>query len=256
MDLFKFIFILSMTYYHISEKNKNKIYLFSYIKDHPDYQKVKFWEDYLNELIGHEIKGNVYHLDMNLENKTMDNLNKEEKEKLSNCYFSNFLTVVKAMANFRLDRQFVRDFVEKNKDKYFLSQPQIENACMIYDISLKDNEINYTGDFLDKEKEDKKEDDNKDKMKNTNECKNENNNKDNNIINNEKDKESNSNDTKIINENEIEKTEKDDNKDKVDNEKPKEEKQIINNESINNNENKNENEDDKNKIVDKGKPNN
>ncbi len=140
-----------MTYYHISEKNKNKIYLFSYIKDHPDYQKVKFWEDYLNELIGHEIKGNVYHLDMNLENKTMDNLNKEEKEKLSNCYFSNFLTVVKAMADFRLDRQFVRDFVEKNKDKYFLSKEHIKSVCMIFDVSLNENEVSYNGDILNKE---------------------------------------------------------------------------------------------------------
>ena len=256
MDLFKFIFILSMTYYHISEKNKTKIYLFSYIKDHPDYQKIKFWEDYLNELIKHEINGNVYHLNLNLENKTMNDLNKEEKEKLSNCYFSNFLTTVKAMADFRLDRQFVRDFVEKNRDKYFLSQPQIENVCMIYDISLKENEANYSGDFLDKEKGDKSEDDNKDKIQNTNECKNENNSKDNNIINNEKDKKDNSIDTKINDENKIEKIEKDDNKDKVDNEKPKEEKGIINNEFINNNENKKENEDDKKEIVDKEKPNN
>ena len=155
MELFKFVFILSMTYYHVSEKDKMKIYLFSYIKDHPDYQKVKFWEDYLKELVEHDLNGNTFGTDFDLKNKKWENLKKEEKEKLNNCYFSNFLTIVKAMADFRLDKKFVRDFVEKNKEKYILSKAQIENVCMIFDISLKENEINYIGDYIDKEKDDK-----------------------------------------------------------------------------------------------------
>ena len=102
-----------MTYYHLSKDNI-KIYLFSYIKDHPDYQKVKFWDDYLQEMINHDLKGDI-------DNKNIENLNKEEKEKLINSYFSNFITVIKAMADFRMNKKFVRDFVEKNKDKYFSS---------------------------------------------------------------------------------------------------------------------------------------
>ena len=152
MELFKFVFILSLTYYHISEKNDmKKIYLFSYIKDHPYYQKEKFWEDYLNELIKHELKGNNFNLEVNLKDKTIEKMNKKEKEILINCNFSNFLTVAKAMADFSLDKKFVRDFVEKNKEKYFLSQEQIENICMIYDISLNENKNNYNDniDFLD-----------------------------------------------------------------------------------------------------------
>ena len=152
MELFKFIFILSMTYYHVSEKDQTKIYLFSYIKDHPDYQKIKFWEDYLNELVDHDLKGSLYNTDSDIKNKKWENLNKEEKEKLNNCYFSNFLTAVKAMADFRLDKKFVRDFVEKNKEKYILTQEQIENVCMIFDVSLNENETNYNGDYLDKER--------------------------------------------------------------------------------------------------------
>ena len=149
MELFKYIFILSMTYYCISEENNMKIYVFSYIKDHPDYQKVKFWDDYLHELIEHDLKGNSHNI--NLAEKKLDELNKEEREKLSNCYFSNFLTVVKAMADFRMDKNFLKNFVEKNKEKYILSKEQIENIGMIFDISVNDNEVNYIGDFHNKE---------------------------------------------------------------------------------------------------------
>ena len=143
MELFKFIFILSMTYYHLSKDNI-KIYLFSYIKDHPDYQKVKFWDDYLQEMINHDLKGDI-------DNKNIKNLNKEEKEKLINSYFSNFITVIKAMADFRMNKKFVRDFVEKNKDKYFLSKEHIKSVCMIFDVSLNENEVSYNGDILNKE---------------------------------------------------------------------------------------------------------
>ena len=143
MELFKYIFILSMTYYNL-KKDQTKIYLFSYIKDHPDYQKEKFWNDYLHELINHDLKGEI-------NNKKIENLKKEEKEKLINCYFSNFLTVVKAMADFRMTKKFVRDFVENNRDKYYLSQEQIENACMIFDVSSNENEANYKGDNLNKD---------------------------------------------------------------------------------------------------------
>lgn len=160
MELFKFIFILSMTYYHVS-KNNTKIFLFSYIKDSPEYQKSSFWEDYLNELIGHDLKGSLISNDL-------EKLNKDEKEKLINCYFSNFLTAVKAMADFRLEKKFVRDFVEKNKDKYNLSKDQIDNICMIYDISLNDNETIYNGDFLENELNNKTNKENEKSKDNTN----------------------------------------------------------------------------------------
>ena len=143
MELFKYIFILSMTYYNL-KKDQTKIYLFSYIKDHPDYQKVKFWNDYLQELINHDLK-------VDIKNKKIENLKKEEKEQLINCYFSNFLSVIKAMADFKMTKKFVRDFVENNREKYYLSKEQIENACMIFDVSLNENEDSYNGDNLNKD---------------------------------------------------------------------------------------------------------
>ena len=151
MELFKYIFILSLTYYHLTKKDKIKIYLFSYIKDHPDYQKAKFWDDYLNELIEHDLKGNKLDQKLDSFKNNLNDLNKDEKEKIKNCFFSNFLTAVKAMADFRLDKKFVRDFVEKNKLKYFLTKEQIENICMIYDISKNENEANDNGIIIEKE---------------------------------------------------------------------------------------------------------
>jgi len=144
MELFKFILILSMTYFYKS-KDEMKIYLFSYIKDHPDYQKEKFWDEYLQELIEHDLKGQH---NQDIYNQEIENLNKAQKEKLNNLYFSNFLATVKAMADFEIDQKRVRNFVERNKSKYLISQEQIENICMVYDMTSNENKTKHNGVFL------------------------------------------------------------------------------------------------------------
>ena len=146
MELFKFILILSMTYYY-KTKDGMQIYLFSYIKDHPDYQKDKFWDEYLQELIEHDLKGSH---NQDICNKEIQKFNKAQKEKLNNCYFSNFLATVKAMADFEIDQKSVRNFVERNKEKYVISQEQIENICMVYDITSNENKTKHNGNFLNK----------------------------------------------------------------------------------------------------------
>jgi hypothetical protein len=146
MELFKFILILSMTYYY-KTKDGMQIYLFSYIKDHPDYQKDKFWDEYLQELIEHDLKGSH---NQDICNKEIQKFNKAQKEKLNNCYFSNFIAAVKAMADFEIDQKSVRNFVERNKEKYVISQQQIENICMVYDITSNENKTKHNGNFLNK----------------------------------------------------------------------------------------------------------
>ena len=147
MELFKFILILSMTYYY-KTKDGLQIYLFSYIKDHPDYQKDKFWDEYLQELIEHDLK--LSH-NQDICNKEIQKFSKAQKEKLNNCYFSNFLATVKAMADFEIDQKNVRNFVERNKNKYVISQQQIENICMVYDMTTNENKAKYNRDLLNKE---------------------------------------------------------------------------------------------------------
>ena len=139
MEIFKYIIILSQTYYYNSEKDKKKIFLLSYLKDYPGYSKPELWEDYLKELIKHEIK-DLKEINLDLDKINLDNCNKGEKEKLVNCFFSNLLTTVKAMSDFNLDKKFIKEFVERNKTKYNLSQEQIDNICLLYEMSLSEEE--------------------------------------------------------------------------------------------------------------------
>ena len=137
MKLFKYILILSMTYFYYSEKEDKKTYLFIYIKDCPNYSDPKFWEAYLKEMIIHDLKNsNTKNID--LDNINLDTLKKDEKEKISNSFFSNFLTVSKTMSDFNLSNKFIIEFIQKNKDKYYLSQEQIANINLLLGATDKD----------------------------------------------------------------------------------------------------------------------
>ena len=57
LSIFKYIIILSLTYYHVEEKSQNQIYLFTYIKGNDAYNNPKLWEEYLQELIEHDLNG-------------------------------------------------------------------------------------------------------------------------------------------------------------------------------------------------------
>ena len=140
MELFKYILILSQTYYNLSDKDKKKKYLFSFIKDFPNYSNIQFWEDYLKELVNYDLRKSGKK-DVNLDKLNLDSMNKGEKENLINCFFSNLLTTTKSMADFNLEKQFVKDFVEKNRTKLFLSQDQVNNICLMFEMSYQENEI-------------------------------------------------------------------------------------------------------------------
>ena len=154
MEIFKYIVILSQTYYYYSEKDKKKVFLFSYIKDYPGYSNPQIWDNYLKELIKHELK-NLQEINIDFENINLDNVKKDEKEKLVNCFFSNLLTTSKAMTDFNLDKKFVREFVEKNKAKYYLSQEQIDNICLLNEMSLKEEEEDVEEEYNNKQKQNK-----------------------------------------------------------------------------------------------------
>ena len=160
MEIFKYILIFSQTYFYFSAEKNKKIYLFSYIKDYSGYTNPKFWEDYLKELIKHDLI-NMNRINIDLNNINLENTKKDEKEKLINCFFSNLLTTSKAMADLNLDKNFVREFVEKNKTKYYLSQEQIDNICLLYEMSIKEEQNTLN-------KEDRSNDSEKENVKNNN----------------------------------------------------------------------------------------
>jgi len=262
MELFKYILILSQTYYNLSEQNKKKIYLFSFIKGFPNYSNTQFWEDYLKELVNYDLRKSGKN-DVNLDKLNLENLNKAEKENLINCFFSNLLTTTKSMADFNLEKQFVKDFVEKNRTKLFLSQEQVNNICLMFEMSYQENEINKKENENKVEtkvdKYDKKDDTDMDNIK-KDDIEKEENQKDNTnsniIINCKKDSE-----IKKLNLNEYDSNEKD--KDLIEKNKEKDgenEDTIIKNDNINNieiekeiKENKDKND---TKIKNKNKDNN
>ena len=259
IQLFKYILILSMTYFYFSEKENKKTYLFTFIKDCPNYSNKKFWEDYLKEMIKHDIK------DIDFDKINLETMTKDEKEKISNSFFSNFLTVSKTMTDFNLDNKFIKEFIENNKDKYFLSQEQINNIFMLLEVNMKEVEANNIKEIKnDNDENNKKDNENKtniieNKIENVNENKkieikevdnnqeslqndkNENNiqnNADNEVINEEKNPE-------IKQSNKIEKIE---NKDKIIiNNELNENEKIIKNEAYN--EDKEKNKDLKEQII-------
>ena len=40
------------------------------------------------------------------------------------------------MSDFNLDKKFLKEFIINNKNKYYLSDNQINNICSLYEIEL------------------------------------------------------------------------------------------------------------------------
>ena len=158
MELFKYILILSQTYYYKPEKSKEKLFLFSYIKGYKGYTNIQFWNAYLNELIKHDLKNlNLINIDLN--NINIENKSKDEKEHLLNSFFSNLMTTIKVMSDFNLDKKFLKEFIINNKNKYYLSDNQINNICSLYEIELieeRNKNDNKNTDLKEKDISDKK----------------------------------------------------------------------------------------------------
>ena len=158
MELFKYILILSQTYYYKPEKSKEKLFLFSYIKGYKGYNNIQFWNSYLNELIKHDLKNlNLINIDLN--NINIENKSKDEKEHLLNSFFSNLMTTIKVMSDFNLDKKFLKEFIINNKNKYYLSDNQINNICSLYEIELieeRNKNDNKNTDLKEKDISDKK----------------------------------------------------------------------------------------------------
>ena len=136
IELFKYILIFSQTYYYKSEKEKEKVYLFSYIKDYKGYTNPQFWDAYLKELITHDLKSkDLINIDLN--NINIEDIKKDEKEQLMNSFFSCLITTLKVMSDFNLDKKFLKEFIQNNQNKYYLSKEQIDNIRLLYEIDNK-----------------------------------------------------------------------------------------------------------------------
>ena len=130
-ECFKYISILSMTYYKM--EGNNKIYIYEYIKEHPYFKKCEFWQEYLEALIDFDVRNAIYKKRKNTdENKTEKK--KEEESKKNFAAFSNVLTVANNMTDFGLEKPFVEKFLNKVKNRYTFNSEQIEQIDFLLTI--------------------------------------------------------------------------------------------------------------------------
>ena len=110
-DCFKYISILSMTYFRMD--GDKKIYIYNFIRDHSKLKNVDFWGKYLDNMINYDINNEIY--------KNKKNLEIDEKEQeftINFATFSNVLSVVNNMTDFGLEKEFIENFLDFVKKKY------------------------------------------------------------------------------------------------------------------------------------------
>ena len=121
LDCFRYISILSMTYYR--NNGNEKIYIYEYIKDHQKIKNLDFWKKYLETLIKYDINNTIY------SNEDEKNDNKENKEKemqfkLNFATFSNILSVINNLTDFGLGKNFIKQFIDYTQKNYSLTEEQ------------------------------------------------------------------------------------------------------------------------------------
>ena len=116
LDSAKHLMIMSQTYY--TQKNKDKIYIFDQIKNHPLYQKEEFWSQYIKDEISETFKKKE------LNDKDIGkHLNENEKNKRNNeLIFPQLITISESMSNFGLDRQKIANIITPFFDIYNLNE--------------------------------------------------------------------------------------------------------------------------------------
>ena len=114
---FKYVSIISMTYYYSEEKNGKKVYIYEFIKDNKRLKDINFWKCYVKHIVDLEIKNNPTKEELKNE--------KTEQNKLKFAAFSNVLTIANNMINFNLDENFVNEFISVVQKEYSLSKEEI-----------------------------------------------------------------------------------------------------------------------------------
>jgi hypothetical protein len=137
-DNVKNCIILSQTYYY-NDENKNKIYIFEYIKNNKWIKSASFWRSFIKDMIKNEfIRFEKVFPDANFSVENNININKKIREKLNEVVFSQLLTYVNNMKDFCLDKRVIIKITDEFITKYnYLSK---NNINAIYDLITEGNE--------------------------------------------------------------------------------------------------------------------
>ena len=131
-DNIKNCIILSQTYFY-NDENKNKVYIFEYIKNNKWMKNASFWRSFIDDVIKNEfIRFEKIFPDANFSVEKNINVSKKIKEKLNEVVFSQLLTYVNNMKDFCLDKRVIIKIADEFIAKYnYLSK---NNINTIYDL--------------------------------------------------------------------------------------------------------------------------
>ena len=129
---FKYVSIISMTYYFMEEKKKK--YIYNFIKDNNKLKDMNFWKNYIKQIVELEMENNTTKDELKTE--------KSEQNKLRFAAFSNVLTVANNMINFNLDESFINEFISTVQKIYSLTDEEMEQIKDLMVVWSNDNKSN------------------------------------------------------------------------------------------------------------------
>jgi len=107
---FKTITLLSETYYYPEIKNKEKIYLSTYIKNTPEFNDQQFWIAHLKEVINNDLK-RYEELNKPICDYSYDEIKNMKSKKIHVSIFSNVFSLIKVLLDFDLNKDFIIEWL-------------------------------------------------------------------------------------------------------------------------------------------------
>ena len=132
---FKYITIISMTYYILEENTNKKKYLYNFIKDNNKLKEINFWQNYIKEIVDLDKK-------KDLGNEEEYIIDENIQKKINFIAFSNVLSITNNMVNFGFDKNFINNFINFTEINYSLTKEQIQQLNDMIIIWTKNTENN------------------------------------------------------------------------------------------------------------------
>ena len=120
--------ILSQTYYY-NDENKNKIYIFEYIKNSKYLINSQFWRIFIENMIKTEfVRFQTVFPESNFNVEKNINITNKIKDKLNEVVFSQLLTYASNMKDFNIDKRIIVKIVDEFVEKYnYISKNNLDN---------------------------------------------------------------------------------------------------------------------------------
>ena len=113
-NFMKSILILSQTFYYLELNEKDKKYIFEYIKNDEWLKTPYFWRDFINNMLEIEFK-----------------IDDKHKEKSNDLLFTQLIPYIKNMKEFRIDNRIIVKIIDEILNKYDCTKPGIYGSPFV-----------------------------------------------------------------------------------------------------------------------------